>query len=209
MNEEKENQAQRAYQKLRELLLERRLEPGTRVMEPAYAESLGVNRGDVRVAMARLCAEGLLVKGEKRGYFVPLLSETQVAELYEVRLVLESAAARLAAERATAEDIAELEKICDDMAMMADRGYGMGVSEADLRFHETLVCCSRNSKLIQIYRTANLPLTLSQNTFKREDPVRMKEVACQHRMIVEAVKQKDGDRAAGLLKEGMDKGIKE
>jgi DNA-binding GntR family transcriptional regulator len=93
--------------------------------------------------------------------------------------------------------------------MMANRGYGMGVSEADLRFHETLVCCSRNSKLIQIYRTANLPLTLSQNTFKREDPGRMLEVAGQHRMILEAIRQKDGDRAAGLLKEGMDKGNKD
>jgi DNA-binding GntR family transcriptional regulator len=206
---ENENQAQRAYQKLRHLLLERRLEAGSRIMEQNYAEQFQVNRGDVRMAMVRLCAEGLLVKGEKRGYFVPQLSETQIAEIYEVRMILESAAANFAAERATPEDFAELEKICDDMTMMADRGYGLGVSEADLRFHETLVLAGHNSKLTQMYQTANLPLTLSKNTFKREDPERLKQIAKEHRLILEALKRRDGQATARLLKEGLDKGNQE
>jgi DNA-binding GntR family transcriptional regulator len=101
----------------------------------------------------------LLVKRETRGYCVPKLSGTQVAELLEVRLVLETGCAGLAVQRATAKDLAELEDICADMDRMARGGYAMGLGEADLRFHAVLVRAAGNPRLTQLYQSANLPMT--------------------------------------------------
>jgi DNA-binding GntR family transcriptional regulator len=205
----KKNKAEQAYQQLRQMLLEHRFESGIRLMEPACAQMLNVNRADVRLAMTRLVSEGLLTRGEKCGFYVPKLSRQQTEELYEVRVILETASVKLAIERATRDDIRDLEKICSDMESMAQGGYPMGVGEADLRFHEAIIQAAHNSKLNQIYQSANLPLTFVNNPQVKKEPRILMEDARQHRMILEALKKKDAKRVIVLLHAGMEKALRQ
>ena len=92
------NQSEKAYQLIRQQLMARSVEAGSRLTEQAWAEKLSVNRSDVRQALARLRAEGAVVKGPRGGFFAREYSEEDVREINEVRFILESAAARLAAE---------------------------------------------------------------------------------------------------------------
>lgn len=135
--------------------------------EPLLCEELGVSRTVVREAVKSLIAKGLLVTGPKLGtrvlaqeqwnWFDPNvvawqsqagLSREFLRDLQELRRIVEPAAARLAAERATDQDIAELETAYAGMKLSIDEG-GDYVS-SDLRFHQGLLRASRNRMLGQM-----------------------------------------------------------
>jgi len=107
--------------------------------------------------MGRLLAEGLVRRGERGGYFARQYSREDIRQANEARLILETAAARLAVERAKKEDLEELEEICRHMELMAANHYEMGFCETDVRFHEALVRAAHKPKLMHIYRKAIIP----------------------------------------------------
>src|SRR6185503_914225 len=84
-----------AYQELRNALRSGVLKPGDRIMEVPIAEQLNVSRTPVRDAIRRLESEGLLEHESRSGLVVATLDRRAVAELYEMREVLEGTAARL------------------------------------------------------------------------------------------------------------------
>src|ERR1700744_5555514 len=105
----------RAEDHLREAIVTGRLQPNERLVESDLARSLGVSRTLIRAALVGLEHEGLVEHERHRGARVRLVSESEAVEILETRSVLEGLAARLAAERATAEDIEELKGILADM----------------------------------------------------------------------------------------------
>jgi DNA-binding GntR family transcriptional regulator len=97
-----------AYFRIRELIVSLELQPGSIVDERALMARLGIGRTPVREALRLLAREGLVEIHPRRGMFVSSVEVGDLAALSEVRAVLESLAARLAAERRTAEDEVEL-----------------------------------------------------------------------------------------------------
>ncbi len=187
------NQEEEAYYKLRRRLISKSLKPGTRLREEAWAADINVNRGALRQALSRLMAEGLVVKGTRGGFFVRDYSPSEMRELLEVRVILETAAAGLAAERALEDDISELEKICDHMGMMADNEYVLGFNEADLKFHELLVRSAHNEFLYNLYEQANIPLTMDKEAEIPDElhKSKMSGDVAVHREIARALKSRD------------------
>lgn len=196
------NQSEKAYEVIRNRLIAQSIKPGSRLTEQAWAKNLGVNRGDLRQAFARLLAEGLVIKGLKGGVFAREYSEEYIRKVNEVRLLLETAAARLAVQRATEEDICALEKIGQHLKIMAENGFAMGSAEADVRFHEVLISSAHNSKLTEIYQQANIPITVSAVTpISREQLIR---AASDHQQMVDALREKDVDLLIELLSKGLE-----
>lgn len=197
----KQNQAQVAYEKTREKLISRTLETGQRLIERVWAENLNVNRADVRQAFSRLLGEGLLTAGQKGGFFVKEFTPAEMGELNEIRLILESAAAKLAINCATKGDIVQLEKICQHMGLMVANSYIMGVGEADLKFHEALIKSAHNSKLEFLYKIANLPLSMQiPPNFDKE---KLLSDVADHVAIVDALKKKNLPKMLKLLSKGL------
>src|SRR6476660_7201251 len=89
-------------------ILRGELGPGEKISPPDIAESLGVSVTPVRDAVNLLAAEGLVQVRPRRGTVVAPMSGEDVAELYEIRLMIEPAAAELVAERATDSQIARI-----------------------------------------------------------------------------------------------------
>lgn len=196
------DQAEKAYMIIREKLLSGMLVPQSRLTEQQFSEEIGVNRGDIRQALARLLAEGLVVKGKKGGFFVKEFTKEDLKELYEVRFILESAAATLVSVRATEEDYDDLSKIADHIKLMADNGYDLGVYEADLRFHMTLVKAAHNKKLHDMYMKANIPLT-GIHGWKNDQRIQTDNFrigAEEHASIVEYLRNGSIDKVVELLK---------
>src|SRR5262249_8150075 len=100
-----------AYSQLRADIRGGRLMPGDRLRETEIAERLNVSRTPVREALKRLESEGLVVFSQPRGMTVARLTAGQVLELYAMREVLEGAAARFAAEHASALEIESLKQL--------------------------------------------------------------------------------------------------
>lgn len=133
-----------------DMLMNHTLGPGSRVNIDAVAKLLGVSPTPVREALARLEAEGLIVKEPRRGYLVaPLISLDDLHSLIEFRLLVEPAAAAAAARRATPEQAAALQALArsggiDDSDDPAVNRLGMVY---DATFHDTVAALAGNQWL--------------------------------------------------------------
>src|SRR5262249_56355181 len=97
------------------LIVTLELPPGAVVREPELTERLGIGRTPVREALRRLAQERLVEGFPRRGMFVTKVDVRDLARLCEVRVALEPEAARLAAERATQTDLAELRGLLEGL----------------------------------------------------------------------------------------------
>ncbi|HEX7127604.1 MAG TPA: GntR family transcriptional regulator [Thermodesulfobacteriota bacterium] len=105
-----------AYRRLRAMIVDNRLTPGTPLKAAVLAEEIGVSATPIREALIRLAADGLVVWRQNRGAIVAPFSAREVRQVYQVRSVLEGLAARLAAENADESLARRLEAIVDRMA---------------------------------------------------------------------------------------------
>jgi DNA-binding FadR family transcriptional regulator len=179
--------------------------------EPLLCEELGVSRTVVREAVKSLVAKGLLRTGPKVGtrvqpeeawnWFDPDLVAWQskagltrefLRDLQELRRVIEPVGVRLAAQRATADDIAEIEAAFAGMRHAVQKG-GDYVTH-DLRFHQGLLRASHNRMLMQMGKAlaALLRMSFELSTLK---PGRSTRSLPQHRAVLDAVIGRDPDAA--------------
>lgn len=130
--------------------------------EPELVTALGVGRNTVREAVRALAHAGLLEVRQGDGTFVRATSEIsgalrrmcgpELREVLQVRRTLEVEGARLAATQRTADDLAELaDALAARNAAVAGRQWETAV-DADTRFHQTVVRCSHNGLLTQLYQ---------------------------------------------------------
>lgn len=183
--------ASKVYFDIRRKILTNQLQPGIRLKEDAWAKKSAVSRMAVREALTRLLGEKLVIVGEKGGYFVKSMTESDVHQIRELREILELGALRLAHKKITKEQFAGLEKICDDFTRMAKEGYFSGACEADIKFHETLIECSGNKKLMEAYQVSHIPLfhlKLGRSRLFMDDYDLTDQ---EHRRIVKALKSKN------------------
>lgn len=185
------------FEALRQAIVDGVLEPGERLMEVQLAEDLGVSRTPVREAIRKLELAGFVMMIPRRGAYVADISLKDVADVFEIRGALEALAAELAAERASEEEIEQLERLLVEISQTIEKRDVEGLIELDTRFHDTLFKASRNERLGQIlsqlreqihrYRTQTL-----------SNPARMRVALEEHRGIVEAVADRNGELARRL-----------
>jgi DNA-binding FadR family transcriptional regulator len=179
--------------------------------EPALGEELGVSRTVVREAVKSLVAKGLVSTGPKVGtrvlppehwnWFDPdvIVWQSQVGltreflrDLQELRRVVEPAAVRIAAERATPADIAEIEAAFAGMKKAVEEG-GDYVAY-DLRFHQGLLRACHNRMLVQMSKalSALLRTSFEISTSRKDGP---KNSLPLHRAVLDAVIARDPEAA--------------
>ena len=184
--------------------------------EPALCQELGVSRTVVREAVKSLCAKGLLSTGPKVGTRVlPAdqwnwfdadvitwqskagLTPDFLRDLQDLRRVVEPAAMRLAAERATAQDIAEVEAAYAGMKRAVEEG-GDYVTH-DLRFHQGLLHASRNRMLVQMSKVlgALLRTSFEISTRRKDGPAQSLPL---HRAVLDAVIAHQPDQAETAIR---------
>ena len=192
--------AHKAYTEIRRKILSAQISPKTRLKEDFWARKLSVSRMAIRETLTRLLGEQLVTLGPKGGYFVNSLTSEDIGQIRELREILELGALRLAHEKITRDQIGRLEKICKDFTAMVEQGYYAGACEADLKFHETLMECSGNNKLVQTYINSHIPLfhqrLTKSNTSENDYDLTDKE----HRAIVKALKEKKLEEAERVMK---------
>lgn len=195
-------QNQTAYAQLRRLLMTSQIRPGIRLAEQEWAERLGVHRAALREAMILLAHEGLLQRGERGGYFTPLLEQRDLDEILQVRTIIEVGAIRLiGARESTEQESAKLFAACDTMQQMLEEEFELGFAEADRRYHTLLVELSHNERLIATYQLAPLPLSASRIA----DPEARRQAAAttiaQHREITRLIQTRQIPEAIARLEE--------
>src|SRR5882672_10806283 len=101
--------AEHIYERLKTMAITFAIRPDARVNEVELSKALNVSRTPLREALNRLMVEGFLTRAPNKGFIGRPLDAKQIYDLYELRAALETGIARLACERASDEDLAELE----------------------------------------------------------------------------------------------------
>lgn len=131
---------------------------GMRLREAELMERFGVSRRIARKVLERLAYEGLAVLEERKGAVIVPVSKRTVAECFEVREGLEITAVRLACERASDQDIAQLGSIIEEMKEALKSYDFVKYSELNSKFHDRIISLADNSVLKQVYEKANVHL---------------------------------------------------
>ncbi|HLB05524.1 MAG TPA: GntR family transcriptional regulator [Thermodesulfobacteriota bacterium] len=181
---------------LRESIIKGTLKPGERVAESELAEKYGISRTPIREAFRQLETEGFLKVIARRGAEVASLTEEDVREFYEVKSLLESYAAKVAAERLTERDIKRLELLNTSMERFAQNGDIKGFFKADNDFHDVFIQKCGNDKLCNII----------QNLLQQFQRVRIASFVIKGRMEVSVEQHKDiikacCDKDSGLVEQ--------
>ncbi|WP_350274390.1 FCD domain-containing protein [Kribbella sp. HUAS MG21] len=143
----------RVYEAIRGWILSGELGPGMRVVESEIARVLGTSQTPAREAVRRLAHEGLVTYRPRLGNFVTEISQVEAREAREVRVLLESAAARRATGHVPPEELDLLRIQVQRMSEAAEHHDIGAFREADLRFHRQVLATSGNSMLLRVWRT--------------------------------------------------------
>jgi DNA-binding GntR family transcriptional regulator len=181
------------YGELKRQILSLELKPGERIYEPAMAAALQVSRTPLREAIRRLISESLLEQQATGGVIVPVLDETAISELYDVRAALESLMAREACANASPSDLEELRGIVARNAALvefADEAMKYGVA-----LHAAIARIAGNS-WAQRFHEQIASQVERYRYFTNNAPERRDEALANHRLLVDAIASKDAEKAA-------------
>ena len=129
---------ERTYEHLKSVILSGRFRPGERLGEEHLAEELGVSRTPVREALHKLEQDGLIEPLESRGFCIPHDSPEEIADLFDLRTVLEGYTLRLICERITDEQLKMFEEMIDKSDDALRRERLDEVFHWNTQFHDTL-----------------------------------------------------------------------
>ncbi len=182
------------YEELKAAIVQLRLAPGSPLREGTLAEQLGVSKTPIREALTRLEQDGLVETTSFKGAVVTGYSRQDLIELYELRELLENAAARAAAESMNEQDRAHLDRIC-----LQSRKLKTGKDAAKLaalisEFDTILFDQVKNTRIRALIENLRAHLTrIGQLT--AVIPGRIEASVDEHQKIVEAITARDPDLA--------------
>ncbi len=199
------------YEQIYRRIIEGVYRPGERLIEQRIAEELAVSRTPVREALVRLEGAGLVVNARHKGAMVRTLTREDIVDLYELRAVLESLAAKRAAAHADEDDLTRMDEAIAEFDRAIAGTGPMTIDElhelnaANRKFHETVLTAARHPLLGQLLSvTVDAPLVFQ--AFRRFDRSESERSNLFHRLLRHAIGVQDGSRAARLMTEHIEQG---
>ena len=201
-NPSAEPTSDRVYRILKDRILNGESKPGERLKERDLVAELGASRTPIREALRQLSSEGLVVTRPRRGIIVADLEPREVDEIFELGVILESFAAKLAAASATEADIDRLKSLLNLMEQALSDEEETAFKryiQLDREFHDAISIAAQNGRLRAILQqTINLRV-LSQTfqQYRRED---YRQSLSQHRNIAAAIESRDPEWAESAMR---------
>lgn len=191
--------AERVYEAVRDSIVDGALVADQQLVQNEVAEILGVSRTPVRDALNRLTHEGLVTYVPGLGHVVNGLTAQDVVDIYQVRLTLETLAARMAAGRHSSAELARLRSLIEEMAVESD-GSAARYFDLNRDFHLALIGPCGNRMLVQLINTlwdhpVNRRITRS---YVRES-ANVDKMIAEHRELLDVAATGDAERLATLV----------
>ncbi|MBT3790429.1 MAG: GntR family transcriptional regulator [Alphaproteobacteria bacterium] len=194
--------AARAYEIVKAEIINGRLAGKTRLKEAELAELTGVSRTPVREALRWLEADGLVVMNPNSGAHVAVWSAEDLREITDLRALLESFGASLAAKKITAEQIAELESLQARMeaAIAQANAESLGLlAGLNKEFHLAIIGATGNHRLVSTLQSiVEGPLIFRK--FAVFSPEQIERSFSHHRDLIAALKAGDSDWAESTMR---------
>ncbi len=187
----------KAYAAIRAKIVDGLVEPGDHLSEEQLSTEIGVSRTPVREALRRLEGDYFVSIRANRGARVLGWETGDVADLFQLRAIIEGFAARCAAERATLAEISAMRREIDAI----DRALGGRAKpdidlflEANSRFHQQLSGAAKNSRLADMIKSL-VAQAVVVRTARKYSLEELKRSNFHHREMVDAIEARDGSLA--------------
>lgn len=191
-----ENLEEKIYDRLKAMILDKALRPGERLQLSQLGKEMGVSRTPLVNALKRLSAERLVDWVNRYGIYVRRFTAQEMVDLYEIRVALESLAARLAAERVTAVDIDRLEEMFRDVDTSETPDAMRKYTPLDRDFHWRIVELSGNRQLVAALESIHMQIFAYQDGIART----IAESVPEHREFLKALRARDGATCERLMR---------
>ena len=189
-----------ASEVIREAIIDGRLAPGRRLKEEELARELGMSRTPVREALLVLESEGLVESVPRRGATVRSYAVDDLDDMYQLRAVLEGYAARRAATRISAEDVARLEESCARFERLRADDDLRDLVRENLFFHNVVLAAAASARLSSMVRKViKIPLVYRSFYWYSQEQKLISEH--YHKKLTHALSVGDAERAELIMKE--------
>jgi len=175
-----------AYEAILENILSGTLPSGTVVSEVSLAQELNVSRTPVHQALARLAKEGLIEHRSGRKPRIARFGREDVLEIYDMRLLLETAATQRATKRIDPRLLADLTREADQLAAAPDSSeWTRSALDFDVRFHDAIAAASGNRRLRQ--EIAKYRLQVRAFCRMTGSSGNLREALAEHQVVLKAM----------------------
>lgn len=190
-------------ERLRDMIIEGRLEPGQRINEGAVGAQLGVSRTPLREAIKSLASEGLVEMQPAKGAVVRRFSLRDLREILEVIKSLEQLGGRIACAQATDAQIAEVVALHERMMALYAEQNRLEYFKLNQAIHSAIVAASGNAVLMEMHET--LQARIKRLRFiGNEGPSKWAGAVAEHEGMIVALKKRDGEALAVEIGKHMD-----
>ncbi len=197
----------KVYDRLKSMILERKLLPGEKIPQEKLAHDLGISRTPLVNALKFLEKEKLVQSIARRGFFVRLFTKQEMISIFELREVLEGLAARRAAMNITEKEIEQLRGFFQSFRGLSDIKDIRAYAKEDRRFHNFLLDIGAKEFLKSILEAYNI-IIYSYQVISSEGLVQSPNDSIQdHLAVMDAVSRRDGESAEKLMRNHLRKSI--
>jgi DNA-binding GntR family transcriptional regulator len=187
-----------AFDRLRDAIITGHFAPGARLIERELCEAMGVSRTSIREVLRRLEAEQLIEVEPRRGPVVARLTRKQVAEIYEVRALLETAVVRRFALEASNEEISELRRIYEELSVARRQEDVAAIVNTTRQFSEHMMRVVDHELINDIHQKLIARISVSR-VLAISVPGRLEQSASELAIVMDAIERRDADSAAQSL----------
>ncbi|MCJ0977443.1 GntR family transcriptional regulator [Rhodococcus sp. ARC_M12] len=183
-----------------ELIVSGQYDGGEKLNEVELANRLGVSRTPIREALKTLANTGVVVIEKNKGARVNAYSPESVEAAYSARSLLEPAAARLAMDYLSADDLTELRVSAETMyGMVTGSATVADIALVNNEFHTSILSRCPNRRMAEMSLGMLKPMVASR-TFGNYTPAELVRSALHHLEIVDALKHKDGEWVEAIMR---------
>ena len=188
-----------AYDELKMLILDGEFPSGTFLSERSLSVRLGMSKTPIRTALERLEHERFITISPQQGVIVRELSLEEIRDHYDIRVALECFIVRRLAQRLTDEQFRELEANLETMRKQVEGGNRTYAMYADADFHLLLCGFHGNQEILRVMQHQREKLYRVVIRIQVSHPDRTRNSIAEHRAVIEALKNGDGDLAASEM----------
>lgn len=192
-----ENLEDKTYDRLKSMIIDKRLRAGDRIRMTELCREMGVSRTPMLNALKRLSAERLVEWVSRHGIYVRRFTAQEMVDLYEVRVALESLAARLAAERVTEADIERLEAMFQEVVIDDTPEAVRRYTPLDREFHWRIVELSGNQQLAAALQSIHMQIFAYQDGIART----VAESVPEHLAFLRVLRSRDAATCEQMMRE--------
>jgi DNA-binding GntR family transcriptional regulator len=185
--------------RLRQMLIEGKIAPGSKLNERELSLGLAVSRTPLREAIKMLAAEGLVELVPNRGAIAVQLTESDVAHTFEMMAGLEAMSGELAATRVTDDELNEIKAMHYEMLASFMRRELPSYYRLNAKIHEAINSAAKNPVLAQTYARVNARLQALRFR-SNQDEAKWKRAVKEHDRMIEALAARDANALSDVLR---------